>query len=94
MLYALKVCRDKKANCQLLIAGDGPEKKTLEKLSETLGLSNDVIWLGSVDHDDIWALMNLADVFMITHDVTNRCNPLCEASWAGLPVVSVIDPST
>jgi glycosyltransferase involved in cell wall biosynthesis len=47
-----------------------------------------------VAHDDIWALMNTADVFLITNDVTNRCNPLYEAAWAGLPVVSVNDPST
>jgi glycosyltransferase involved in cell wall biosynthesis len=36
----------------------------------------------------------VADIFMITNDVTNRCNPLYEAAWAGLPVVSVFDPST
>ena len=38
--------------------------------------------------------MNTADIFLLTNDVTNRCNPLYEAAWAGLPVVSVQDPST
>ncbi|ACN15095.1 hypothetical protein HRM2_19940 [Desulforapulum autotrophicum HRM2] len=94
MLHALEICRNKGVDCQLLIAGDGPEKEELQDLAKNLNLTENVIWLGSVAHDDIWALMNFADVFLITNDVTNRCNPLYEAAWAGLPVVSVIDPST
>ena len=38
--------------------------------------------------------MNTVDIFLLTNDVTNRCNPLYEAAWAGLPIVSVLDPST
>jgi glycosyltransferase involved in cell wall biosynthesis len=94
MLYALKYCVQKNTDCQLVIAGEGPEKKYLEKLAKEIGVSDYVVWLGSVAHDEIWSLMNIADIFMITNDVTNRCNPLYEAAWAGLPVVSVNDPST
>ena len=94
MIEALAVCLERDRDCQLIIAGDGPEKRKLIELSAKLGVSGNVVWLGAVAHDDIWALMNSADVFMITNDVTNRCNPLYEAAWAGLPMVSVIDPST
>jgi glycosyltransferase involved in cell wall biosynthesis len=94
ILYALKYCIEKSTDCQLVIAGDGPEKGSLEKLAKEIGVSDSVVWLGSVAHDEIWSLMNIADIFMITNDVTNRCNPLYEAAWAGLPVVSVDDPST
>jgi glycosyltransferase involved in cell wall biosynthesis len=94
MLHAIVVCRSKKVDCQLLVAGAGPELPRLKKLAEELGITENVVWLGALAHDDIWALMNAADVFMITNDVTNRCNPLYEAAWAGLPVVSVVDPST
>lgn len=94
MIRALASCRAEGVDCQLLVAGDGPEKENLHNLSEHLEMTDYVIWLGAVAHDDIWALMNNADVFMLTNDVTNRCNPLYEAAWAGLPVVSVYDPST
>ena len=94
MLEALKVCKHEGVDCQLVVAGDGPENEKLHKLASELGVSDSVVWLGSVAHDDIWALMNNADIFLITNDVTNRCNPLYEAAWAGLPVVSVQDPST
>jgi glycosyltransferase involved in cell wall biosynthesis len=94
MLHALKICKDSGGDCQLLMAGAGPDRNKLEALTMELGISNNVIWMGAVAHDDIWAMMNVADVFMITNDVTNRCNPLFEAIWAGLPVVSVSDLST
>lgn len=93
-LRALKVCRDAGVDCQFLVAGDGPEQGPLMALSKELGLERDVVWLGAVAHKDIWRLMNVSDAFIITNDVTNRCNPLFEAISIGLPVVSVRDPST
>lgn len=93
MMHALKYACEKGCNCQLLVAGNGPERERLSDLSIELEVANRVIWLGAVQHDQIWELMNVADVFMITNDVTNRCNPLFEAMCAGLPVVSVEDPS-
>jgi len=94
MLHALVVCQRKGINYQLIIAGEGPEKKNLIDLSRKLGVDSSIVWLGAVAHDDVWALMNVVDIFLLTNDVTNRCNPLYEAAWAGLPVVSVQDQST
>lgn len=94
MLKGMKLALEKKPDIQLLIAGGGPEKENLTKLVHELEIDGDVAFLGPVSHDRVWGLMNLSDIFMITNDVTNRCNPLFEAAWAGLPVVSVKDPST
>lgn len=94
MLRALRICRDAGGDCQLLVAGDGEQRERLASLAEEVGVGEEVVWLGAVAHRDIWALMHVADVFMITNDVTNRCNPLYEAICAGLPVVSIRDPST
>jgi glycosyltransferase involved in cell wall biosynthesis len=94
MIRALAICRNKGVDCQLLIAGEGPEKDALVSLSRCIGIADALVWLGAVAHDDIWALLHVADVFMITNDVTNRCNPLYEAAWAGLPVISINDQST
>lgn len=94
MLYAISYCKRKKVDCQLIVAGDGPEKMNLTKLVMELGIEDRVVWMGAVDHDEIWDLMNVADIFIITNDVTNRCNPLFEAAWANLPVISIQDSST
>lgn len=81
-------------DCQLLIAGDGQEGSALRMLAEELGVAENIGWLGAVPHARVPELMDLVDVFIITNDVTNRCNPLFEAMRAGLPVVSVRDDST
>jgi glycosyltransferase involved in cell wall biosynthesis len=94
ILQALKYAHQEGCDCQLLVAGNGAEYEKLVMLAEDLDLVNNVIWLGAVAHDQIWELMHVADVFMITNDVTNRCNPLFEAICAGLPVVSINDRST
>lgn len=94
MLKALQKCRQAGVDCQLLVAGDGPKRDSLEELADDLGVAESVVWLGPVPHDDVWDLMYLVDVFMITNDVTNRCNPLFEAIRTSLPVVSVYDQST
>jgi glycosyltransferase involved in cell wall biosynthesis len=94
MFYALKYAREEGCDCQLLVAGNGAERERLSNLAMELDIANSVIWLGAIHHDQIWELMHVADVFMITNDVTNRCNPLFEAICARLPVISVRDPST
>jgi glycosyltransferase involved in cell wall biosynthesis len=78
----------------LIIAGDGPERENLMNLAKELDVESSVVWLGAVAHDDVWALMNNVDIFLLTNDVTNRCNPLYEAAWAGLPIASIEDQST
>jgi len=45
---------------KVLIAGDGPEKKNLEKLAEKLGVKDKVIFLGYVDNPlGVYSLMNV-----------------------------------
>ncbi len=94
MLKAVQICRAAGGDVQLLVAGDGPERDALKKLADTLGVAPAIVWLGAMEHERIWALMHVCDIFMITNDVTNRCNPLYEAIYANLPVVSIRDRST
>jgi len=94
IFQALRICRMQGQNAQVLLAGDGPERESLTKLARELDIEENVVWLGAIPHDDIWAMMNLSDIFIITNDVTNRCNPLYEAIYASLPVVSIYDCST
>jgi glycosyltransferase involved in cell wall biosynthesis len=94
ILHAVQHARAAGCDCQLIVAGDGPARSELLDLADSLGVAENVFWLGAVAHDQIWSLMHVADAFAISNDVTNRCNPLYEAIYACLPVVSVRDPST
>ena len=50
---------------KLLVAGDGPEKKTLVDLSSSLGLENKVVFVGLKRKFELLELYNLADVFVL-----------------------------
>lgn len=47
------------------IAGDGPERAALERLSAQLGLARKVRFLGVVPHDRIFEVLREADVFLL-----------------------------
>lgn len=50
---------------RLLIGGSGPERERLEGLSEALGVSSRVRFLGDIPDDDLPALYHAADVFVL-----------------------------
>jgi glycosyltransferase involved in cell wall biosynthesis len=50
---------------RLLIGGSGPERERLEALSEALGVSGRVRFLGDIPDDDLPALYHAADVFVL-----------------------------
>lgn len=94
ILRAVAVAVQDEGDIQMIIAGDGDKRVELQTLASDLGIEEHVVWLGAVAHDDIWSLMHVADGFIITNDVTNRCNPIYEAICARLPIISVVDQST
>ena len=51
---------------KLLIAGDGPERKNLENLCEQLGITNRVIFLGSIPERLKKCIYQAADIFVYT----------------------------
>lgn len=77
----------------LLIAGDGPERHGLENLASELGVEEEVRFLGGVHHGEVAKYYSAADIFMSLYDVSNLGNPLLEALYFGLPIVSLDDGS-
>lgn len=47
------------------IAGDGPERAALERLSVDLGLASKVRFLGPVPHDRVFEVLDQSDVFLL-----------------------------
>ncbi len=61
----------KNSDLELIIIGDGPERKGLESLSEKLGASNQVRFLGQQSRDMVLDQMRKADIFaMVSHSET------------------------
>lgn len=74
---------------KLVIAGDGPEKKNLAELAKKLNVSDKVLFLGAVPHDEIYDYMSSADIFLSLYDMSNVGNPLLEALTLGKCVITL-----
>jgi glycosyltransferase involved in cell wall biosynthesis len=70
----------------LHIAGDGPEKESLQQLAGALGISSRVRFFGNVDR--IAEFYCELDIFALTSSTEQMPYSVLEAAAAGLPIVS------
>jgi len=86
LLRALAALRDRGVGCVAVFAGDGPERSRLQSMAATLGLANDVLFLGNWrPAAEVFALL---DVFVLPSVVEGLPLALLEAMAAGVPVVA------
>jgi colanic acid/amylovoran biosynthesis glycosyltransferase len=67
--FLVRACadlRDRNVYFECSIAGEGPERRNLEKLIRKCGVEKQVNLLGHVAHDDMNALYDRADVVLLT----------------------------
>jgi 1,2-diacylglycerol 3-alpha-glucosyltransferase len=74
---------------RLVIIGEGPERNNLEHFSQTLGIADQVKFLGEVAFSEIPALLKAADFFGFASTTETQGLVTMEALAAGLPVVAV-----
>ncbi len=72
--------------CELTIVGDGPDRQSLERLSDDLGVRGRVHFTGLVK--DPRPLLRAADVFVLPSEFEGFPNALLEAMACGLAVIS------
>ena len=70
-----------------LIVGDGPERGTLERLSQSLAVNKHIRFVGAVTHERVADYMNVADIFVSVNDFGNVSNGLYEAMVCGKCIV-------
>lgn len=77
---------------RLVIAGTGSEQQSLEDSARKLGISDHVIFTGSLSHDEMATLYSLSTLYLSA--LVSETIPLSmlEAMSAGLPVVLKFDP--
>lgn len=87
ILQALKKIHEQGTkSIELWIVGDGPYKKKLQELTASLGLQNNVKFLGGIGHEKLPRIYNQADIFVLANfqEITPAVN---EALACGTPVV-------
>ncbi|HEX3484811.1 MAG TPA: glycosyltransferase [Micropepsaceae bacterium] len=90
LLHAFQRVRSS-LECRLVILGEGTERAALEKLCQTLGLTDDVALPGFVANP--FALMARSDLFVLSSRWEGLPTVLIEALACGAPVVSTDCPS-
>lgn len=75
-------------NYQLLIIGDGDERKNLENLAQTLNLKDKVKFLGPIPNEKIPGYLAAADCFILPSLKEGFGISILEAMAAGVPVIA------
>jgi glycosyltransferase involved in cell wall biosynthesis len=86
LIRAMAQLADTDPALTLLIVGDGDERATLEGLAAKLGISDRVIFAGF--RDDVHALLQVAELFVLPTLWEALPTVLMEAMAAGLPIVA------
>lgn len=75
---------------QLLLVGDGPLRRRLQRLARSLGIEGRVVFAGDVSDRELPACYRVADLFVLpsTERAEAFGTSLVEAMAAGLPVIS------
>ena len=73
---------------KLLIAGDGDDRGTLEKIAEESGVSERVLFAGHIEHSQLPAYFKISDIFVRPSIIEGFGSAFVEAFAAGIPVVA------
>jgi glycosyltransferase involved in cell wall biosynthesis len=76
-------------NIHLLIVGTGEEKENLQNLSESLGVKENVNFVGSITHEELPNYYNSADSFLSLYNYSNAGNPLFEAMLHEKKIITI-----
>ncbi len=87
-LRAFQLVAARVSAVRLTVAGEGPERERLLRLSEELGIADKVRFPGRLSREQMAQLYRSADVMLNPSTVDNMPNSILEAYASGVPVVS------
>ena len=75
-------------NVHLTIIGDGPEKRNLVGLTQSLGLVSKISFLGNIGHEQVINKVCQSDIFLFSSKSEGRPNVILEAMALGKPIIA------
>ena len=95
LLKAFAIVTRETPTARLVLAGDGPDRATLEALAGQLGITGQLYFLGRIPMDMVKGWLKASDVFALVSSNEGFSCSLVEAMSTGLPsVVSDIPANT
>lgn len=88
LLEAFAVVARHRPEARLVLAGEGPERRRLERLAARLGLGDRVRFLGEVPHEQVPEVLGGLDVFALPSTYEGFGVAALEAAAMELPVVA------
>jgi glycosyltransferase involved in cell wall biosynthesis len=92
LIRAFHLIQERNPNVDLYILGDGPLGQNLVKLTNDLGLSDSVHFLGYVDQMAVFRMMKLSDVFVLPSKMEGNPRVIIEAMANRVPIVATNVP--
>lgn len=91
ILQGLSFLKKEKFEGRLAIVGGGPEEKKLKRLAKNLEISDHVVFVGAVPHDNVNEYLQSSQIYLSLSFSDGASNSLFEAMACGVfPVVSDI----
>jgi len=95
LLKVLGSVRKEISNVLFVIAGEGPARESLENEVKSLGLSDNVMFIGYLDRNtELNSCYRCADIFVFSSRTETQGLVLLEAMAQGVPVVSTAELGT
>lgn len=88
LIKAMGIVRDKKKNAYLKIIGEGHNKSIYVKLSEKIGVSNEISFLGFKNREEVRNYLEECDIFVLPSRKETFGVVLIEALSMGKPVIA------
>ncbi len=88
LIRAVKICLDRGFDIKFSIAGHGNLRYELENLATSLGISQNVRFLGRVEASEMPVVYRFNDLFVMSSAHEGMSNAMLEAMATGLPIIT------
>ena len=88
LLQAMKIILEQKPQAILLVVGWGPLENELKMMARNLGIQNRVSFTGKCQHDEVFRLLSITDIFVFSSLWEGFGLAMGEAMAMGKPIVS------
>lgn len=73
---------------QLVFVGDGPARESLEKQVAKLDITNNVVFVGEINNDDVYRYYQMADIYVNASTTETQGLTYLESVVNGLPIIA------
>lgn len=93
VIEAIPQIKRKIPSFKFVVVGSGYAKERLKMLSKEIGVEKDIVWVGWVDHEDIYRYIAACRIGVIPHLVTDHVNTtipnkIFDYMGSGIPIIA------